>query len=89
MRREKHRLYRYETIAGGAIEDGTLALRYVCSNPDVTVVIPEWQKSVNWRNYAACSNTDHLPTKNSKMDKVREQLGTDFCRAATTARHVL
>ena len=27
-------------LAGGAIEDGTLALRYVCSNPDVTVVIP-------------------------------------------------
>lgn len=32
-------------LAGGAIEDGTLALRYVCSNPDVTVVIPD-RKSV-------------------------------------------
>lgn len=27
-------------LAGGAIEDGRLALRFVCSNPDVTVVIP-------------------------------------------------
>ena len=27
-------------LAGGAIEDATLALRYVCANPDVTVVIP-------------------------------------------------
>ena len=27
-------------LAGGAIEDATLALRYVCSNPDVTDVIP-------------------------------------------------
>lgn len=35
-------------LAGGAIEDGTLALRYVCSNPDVTVVFQEWQRSVNW-----------------------------------------
>ncbi|MBQ3615050.1 MAG: aldo/keto reductase, partial [Anaerotignum sp.] len=27
-------------LAGGAIEDATLALRFVCANPDVTVVIP-------------------------------------------------
>ena len=27
-------------LAGGAIEDGRLALRYICSNPDVTIVIP-------------------------------------------------
>ena len=27
-------------LAGGAIENGSLALRYVCSNPAVTVVIP-------------------------------------------------
>ena len=27
-------------LAGGAIEDPALALRYVCSNPDMTVVIP-------------------------------------------------
>ena len=27
-------------LAGGAIEDAVTALRYVCANPDVTVVIP-------------------------------------------------
>ena len=27
-------------LAGGAIENGTLALRFVCSNPDISVVIP-------------------------------------------------
>ena len=27
-------------LAGGAIEDATLALRWLCANPDVTVVIP-------------------------------------------------
>ena len=32
-------------LAGGAIEDATLALRYVCSNPDVTVVIPGMAES--------------------------------------------
>lgn len=27
-------------LGGGAIEDAVTALRYVCANPDVTVVIP-------------------------------------------------
>ena len=31
-------------LAGGAIENAGLALRYVCANPNVTVVIPGWQR---------------------------------------------
>ena len=69
-------------LAGGAIEDGTLALRYVCSNPDVTVVIPGMAEIRELdENMAACSNTAPLTEEElAKMDKVREQLGNDFCR---------
>lgn len=69
-------------LAGGAIEDATLALRYVCSNPDVTVVIPGMAEVRELeQNLAACSNTEPLSDEELKaMDKVREQLGTDFCR---------
>ena len=69
-------------LAGGAIEDGTLALRYVCSNPDVTVVIPGMAEIRELdENMVACSNTEPLTEDELKaMDKVREQLGTDFCR---------
>lgn len=69
-------------LAGGAIEDATLALRYVCSNPDVTVVIPGMAEVRELeQNLAACSNTEPLVDEELKaMDKVREQLGTDFCR---------
>ena len=69
-------------LAGGAIEDATLALRYVCSNPDVTVVIPGIAEIRELeQNLAACSNTAPLTEEELKaMDKVREQLGTDFCR---------
>ena len=69
-------------LAGGAIEDATLALRYVCSNPDVTVVIPGMAEVRELeQNLAACSNTEPLSAEELKaMDKVREQLGTDFCR---------
>lgn len=69
-------------LAGGAIEDAALALRYVCSNPDVTVVIPGMAEVRELeQNLAACSNTEPLTDEELKaMDKVREQLGTDFCR---------
>ena len=69
-------------LEGGAIEDATLALRYVCSNPDVTVVIPGMAEVRELeQNLAACSNTEPLADEELKaMDKVREQLGTDFCR---------
>ena len=69
-------------LAGGAIEDAALALRYVCSNPDVTVVIPGMAEVRELeQNLAACSNTEPLTDEElTAMDKVREQLGTDFCR---------
>ena len=68
-------------LAGGAIEDGTLALRYVCSNPDVTVVIPGMAESSELEeNMAACSNEAPLTEEElAKMEVVRKQLGTDFC----------
>ena len=69
-------------LAGGAIEDASLALRYVCSNPGVTVVIPGMAEIHELeQNLAACSNIEPLTQEELKeMDKVREQLGTDFCR---------
>ena len=69
-------------LAGGAIEDGTLALRYVCSNPDVSVVIPGMAESSELEeNMAACSNEAPLTEEElAKMEAVRKQLGTDFCR---------
>ena len=69
-------------LAGGAIEDGTLALRYVCSNPDVTVVIPGMAESSELEeNMAACSKEAPLTEEElAKMEAVRKQLGTDFCR---------
>ena len=69
-------------LAGGAIEDATLALRYVCSNPEVTVVIPGMAEVHELdENIKACSNTEPLTEEElAKMDKIREQLGNDFCR---------
>ena len=69
-------------LAGGAIENGTLALRYICANPDVTVVIPGMaeEKEIA-ENVAACSDTTPLTAEEkAAINEVRGQLGTNFCR---------
>ncbi len=69
-------------LAGGAIEDATLALRYVCANDDVTVVIPGMAEPKELeQNLAAVSNTAPLTEEETaKFQQVRDQLGTQFCR---------
>ena len=69
-------------LAGGAIEDPRLALRYVCSNPDVTVVIPGMAEIGELdQNEAACADTAPLTEEEkAKMEEIRRTLGTDFCR---------
>ena len=69
-------------LAGGAIENGTLALRYVCSNPAVTVVIPGMAEvSELEENIKACSDTAPLTEAElAEMEQIRHQLGTNFCR---------
>lgn len=69
-------------LAGGAIEDGRLALRFVCANPDVTVVIPgmydvsEIEKNMEAVEAAGALTEEEL----TAMEQVRKQLGTNFCR---------
>lgn len=69
-------------LAGGAIEDATLALRFICANPDVSVVIPGMYdvKEVQ-QNLEACQDTTPLSdTEKEKMQTIRDQLGNNFCR---------
>ena len=69
-------------LAGGAIEDASLALRYVCANPDVTVVIPGMAApSELEQNLTAVNDTSALSdAEKAKFQEVRNALGTQFCR---------
>lgn len=69
-------------LAGGAIEDATLALRYICSNPDVTIVIPGmYSLDEVEQNLAAAEDKAPLsPEENAKIEQIRKDLGTNFCR---------
>ena len=69
-------------LAGGAIEDGRTALRFVMSNPSVTVVIPGMaEASEITENVSACSDTTPLDIEETKtITAIRDNLGTNFCR---------
>ena len=69
-------------LAGGAIEDATLALRYICANDSVTVVIPGMAETKELeQNLAAVNDTTPLtPEEKAAFLEVRNQLGTNFCR---------
>jgi predicted aldo/keto reductase-like oxidoreductase len=69
-------------LAGGAIEDATLALRFICANEDVDVLIPGMAEiSELSQNLAACEDTAPLcAEENGKILQIRQDLGTNFCR---------
>ena len=69
-------------LAGGAIEDAALALRYVCADPNVTVTIPGMADPKELeQNLAAVSDTSPISAEElEKMEAVRKMLGAQFCR---------
>ncbi len=69
-------------LAGGAIEDATLALRYLANDPDVTVAIPGMAEAREIaQNVAAMHDTTPLTEAElQKIEDIRNSLGTQFCR---------
>ena len=69
-------------LAGGAIEDATLALRYIAANPAVTVIIPGMAEIKELeQNLAAIEDATPLTAQEQeKIQAIRSELGTQFCR---------
>ena len=69
-------------LAGGAIEDARLAMRFILNNPAVTVVIPGMAEISEIReNASVSSDTSALSEEEMKnIEKIRAELGTNFCR---------
>lgn len=69
-------------LAGGAIEDARCALRFVVSNPAVTVVIPGMADSKEIaKNVDAVADTSPLSAEEIKqIEEIKSALGTNFCR---------
>lgn len=69
-------------LAGGAIEDAALALRFIAANDAVTVLIPGmYDPKEVAQNKAAVEDAAPLSREElSRMEQVRQALGTNFCR---------
>lgn len=69
-------------LAGGAIENATLAMRFLCANPDVTVVIPGMAEIREAeQNIAAAEDESPLNAEEmGEIDTLRRTVGTQFCR---------
>ena len=69
-------------LAGGAIENANLALRYVCANPNISVVIPGMADPEELeQNLAAVADGTALSDAElAEIETIRKELGTQFCR---------
>ena len=69
-------------LAGGALEDAALAMRFIAQNPDVSVVIPGMCDVREVRqNIDAFENTAPLTQAElAQIETIRKELGTQFCR---------
>ena len=69
-------------LAGGALEDAALAMRFIAQNPDVSVVIPGMCDVREVRqNIDAFENTAPLTEDElARIETIRKELGTQFCR---------
>lgn len=69
-------------LAGGAIEDARLAMRFILNNPAVTVVIPGMAEISEIRENASVSSDTSALSEGEieNIEKIRSELGTNFCR---------
>lgn len=69
-------------LAGGNIEDGRLALRYIFTNPDCHIAIPGMADVEEvYENALAGENDEPLTEAElAACDKIRKDLGNNFCR---------
>ena len=69
-------------LAGGALEDANLAIRYILRNDAVSVVIPGMyaEKEIEMNVAAAENRAPLTDAENKEIDRIRTELGNEFCR---------
>ena len=85
MRRCKERNIGFicmKPLAGGAIEDARLAMRFVAANEYVSVAIPGMADPAELdQNLEAFHDASPLSAEElAKIEQIRKELGTQFCR---------
>ena len=71
-----------KSLAGGAIEDAKLAIRFAAANPNVSVVLPGmYAPEEVAENVAAATDSSPLTVEElERVEAMRRTLGSSFCR---------
>ena len=68
-------------MAGGNLEDGTLAMKYILNNPDCTIAIPGMGDAKEvYENCAAVDAGELNDDDKAACQKIVSELGKNFCR---------
>ena len=69
-------------LAGGALENATLALRFIASNKNVHILIPGMcdEAEVDMNVSAVADEAPLSDTELAEIENIRRELGTNFCR---------
>lgn len=69
-------------LAGGALEDASLAIRFILNNDAVSVVIPGMyaEKEIDQNVHASENPAPLTDAENAEIDRIRRELGNEFCR---------
>ena len=69
-------------LAGGAINKGTLALKYILNNENISIVIPGMAdlKEVEENAAQGLEIKSLTEEENSEVEAIKKELGSEFCR---------
>ncbi len=67
-------------LAGGAIDDGKIALKYILNNPNVSVVIPGMESVEQVMENGSVKSGELTDKEKEIIEKYKFTLGNDFCR---------
>lgn len=68
-------------MAGGNLEDATLAMKYILNNPDCTIAIPGMGDAKEVYENCAAVDAGELTAEDKKAcEKIVSELGKNFCR---------
>jgi predicted aldo/keto reductase-like oxidoreductase len=68
-------------LAGGNLEDATLAMKYILANPNCTIAIPGMGDTAEvYQNAAAADMGELSADERAACEKIVDALGKNFCR---------
>ena len=67
-------------LAGGAIDNARVALKFILNNPNVSVAIPGMAMIAEAEQNASITAGEYNETENEYIEKLILELGNDFCR---------